>query len=168
MLSVFLSLSESRFLILPHPHPEAAVPQTRSDTAAASFPLPTCTHTTSLGSTRASCSLSRGMLWRAGGDLNAIGVAPPVGQPEVSMEAAPPHPVDRPWLPSGTLVVPSSSQQISDPLVCQEPADTEQRSSQRFLFRSPRLLSVPARLPGTPPFFRVELTPCDHLNPPPP
>lgn len=69
------------------------------------------------------------MLRWTGGDPNAIGVAPPVGQPEVSMEAAPPHPVDRPWLPSGTLVVPSSSQQISDPLVCQEPADTEQRSS---------------------------------------
>lgn len=70
------------------------------------------------------------------GILNAIGVAPPVGQPEVSMEAAPPHPVDRPWLPSGALVVPSSSQQISDRLVCQEPADTEQRSSRHPFLNS--------------------------------
>ena len=103
------------------------------------------------------------MLWRTGGDLNAIGVAPPVSQPEVSMEAAPPHPVDRPL---GTLVVPSSSQQISDPLVRQEPADTEQRALlspsvsyfDRVFFgrRTPsRIVRVPCRA-----------TPCEHFNPP--
>lgn len=87
-------------------------------------------------------ALSRGMLWRTGGDPNTTGVAPPVGQPEVSMEAAPPHPVDRPSLPLGTLVVPSSSQQISDPLVCQEPADTEHRSSRHPFLISPAVSSA--------------------------
>lgn len=104
------------------------------------------------------------MLWRTGGDLNAIGVAPPVSQPEVSMEADPPHPMDRLWLPLGTLVVPSSSEQISNPLVCQEPADAEQRSS-----RHPFLISIvfspgSARLPISY-IFHVELPPANISAP---
>lgn len=114
-------------------------------------------------------ALSRGMLWRTGGDPNTTGVAPPVGQPEVSMEAAPPHPVDRPSLPLGTLVVPSSSQQISDPLVCQEPADTEHRSSRHPFLISPAVSSAGLLRRARPCSTHLsQLPPARIAAPPPP
>lgn len=62
------------------------------------------------------------------GTPDAIGVAPPVNQPEVPLEVTRHTPCIVPGIPERTLVVPSSSQQILDPLVRQGPADTEQRS----------------------------------------
>lgn len=116
-----------------------------------------------------------GCCGRLGGDSDAIGVAPPVNQPEVPLEATRHTPCIVPGIPEGTLVVPSSSQQISDPLVRQRPADTEQRSFRSCVRLFPTLLTAVRSLASlvkaqalTPPGARDCIIPLLPSPSPPP